>query len=209
MRRFILFIAVVLGAVAAVQASGQTDRAAVRGVCNTKGMDIYFWPQGHPAIPAIGFPAFAPAHAEFYKPRDLSNTGQLTYMAADSPNGLISTNQCSAVADKAMAFVSGATLQTTTSAQKLRCTFTANADLRIGPLNKTTSRAVTRIVKVRGKKKKVRRTIKTTVRIGNIASLGVSETAGAVVEMKLSTAASTISSLKWDTRSCSAIDVAG
>lgn len=209
MRRSVLLLAIVLGVVAAgtANAPAMTNRADVRGVCNVRGIDIYFWPQGHPAIPAIGFPAFGPPHVEFYTPRDVSNAGALGYM--DVAQGQLSPSQCSSVADSAMAFVAGATPQTTTLTQKLRCTFAANTDLRIGPLTTVRKRVVTRIVKVRGKKKKVRRTIRTTVRIGNIASVGVTGAAGALAEVRLSTAPGTSSSLKWDTRSCTPVDVAG
>ena len=52
MRRllFVGFAAAVLAATAAAQ----TNRADTRGLCNTNSVDIYYWPQGHPAIPAIG-----------------------------------------------------------------------------------------------------------------------------------------------------------
>jgi hypothetical protein len=208
MRRLLSF-ACVLGIAAASAANlpAKTERADVRGVCNVKGIDVYFWPQGHPAIPAIGFPAFGPPHVEFYKPHDVANAGALGYM--DGTNMQISANNCSAVTDSAMAFVAGATPQTTGETQKLRCTLAANADLRIAPWTKVTRRVVTRIIKVKGKKKKVRRTIKRTVRVGSVGSVGVSGAAGAVAEVRVSSVAGTSSSLKWDTRVCTPVDAAG
>jgi hypothetical protein len=77
MRRVVVLFALVGGVVLAGTALAKTDRADVRGLCNSKGVDIYFWPQGHPAIPAIGFPAFAPTHTEIYKPRDVRTQGSL------------------------------------------------------------------------------------------------------------------------------------
>lgn len=209
MRRWALLLAIVLGVVAvgAANAPAKVERADVRGVCNVQGIDIYFWPQGHPAIPVIGFPAFGAPHVEFYKPRDVSNAGSLGYM--DVTNNQISSNNCTAASDSAMAFVAGATPQTTTQTQKLRCTFAANADLRIGPWTKVTRRVVTRIVKVNGKRKKVRRTIRRTIRIGNVGSVGVAGAAGALAEVRVSSVPGTSSSLKWDSRSCTPVDAAG
>jgi hypothetical protein len=207
MRRFALLLSIVLVVGAAVTANiaAKSDQANVRGVCNATGIDVYFWPQGHPAIPAIGFPAFAPMHAEFYRARDVSNAGALGYM--DFTNASISSSLCSPVGNAPMTFAAGATPQTTTSTQKVRCSFAANVDLRLGPLNKVTKRYVIRTIKVKGKKKKVRRLVTKTVRIGNIASVGVSGTPGAVLEMKLQSPGTP--SLKWDTRVCTAIDVTG
>jgi hypothetical protein len=206
LRRFVALLATAgVAAVVTTIAPARTDRPGDRGVCNATGVDVYFWPQGHPAIPAIGFPAYAPTHAELYKPRDVSDAGALGYM--DVGNVVLSPSLCSPVSDAAMTFAAGATPQTTTATQKVRCLFAANVDLRMGPLNKVTRRYVTRIIKVKGKRKKVRRLVRKTVRIGNVASVGVSGSAGALLELKLQTSGG--SSMKWDTRSCTAIDVTG
>jgi hypothetical protein len=209
MRRVVVLLAIVLGVVVvgAASAPAKTERANVRGVCNVQGIDIYFWPQGHPAIPAIGFPAFAPPHVEFYKPRDVTSSGALAYM--DLTQTGISPNLCGAVADTVMAFASGATPQTTNLTQKIRCSFTGNVDIRMAAWTRTTSRVVTRIVRVKGKRKKVRRTIRRTVRVGNLATIGVSGSPGALVDVRISSIAGTSSSLKWDSRSCVPVDVAG
>jgi hypothetical protein len=209
MRRVVFLLAIVVGVAAAgaVNATAKTERADVRGVCNVQGVDVYFWPQGHPAIPAIGFPAFGSPHVEFYKPRDVADPGAIGYM--DASQSGISGTHCSSVADTAMAFASGATPQTTNLTQKIRCTFTGNVDMRVGAWNRTTSRVVTRIVRVKGKKRKVRRTIRRTVRVGNLATIGVSGSPGALVDVRISSVTGTSSALKWDTRSCVPVDVAG
>jgi hypothetical protein len=108
-----------------------------------------------------------------------------------------------------MPFVTGATVQTATAAQKIRCAFTANVDLRIAPWTRTVRRVVFRTVRVKGKKKRVRRTIRQTQRAGVQATIGAAGTAGALVDVRLANVAGASSSLKWDTRSCTAVDVAG
>jgi hypothetical protein len=206
MRRILVLLGIAVAVVLAGTATAQTDRAGVRGLCNSKGVDIYFWPQGHPAIPAIGFPAFAPIHTEVYKPHDVSGTGQLAYV--DPTQGGLSGNQCSGVADTPLAIAPGAPTQTTTATQKLRCTFAANAEMRISKWTQVKTRVVTRTVKVKGKKKKVRRVIRTTVQLGILGSVGVTGGAAAAAEVRLSPTPGK-SSLKWDTGACSPVDVAG
>jgi hypothetical protein len=206
MRRLLVLLGIAAAVVLAGTATAQTDRAGVRGVCNAKGVDIYFWPEGHPAIPAIGFPAFAPTHTEFYKPHDVTNTGALAYV--DPTQGGISGNQCTAVADTPLAIAAGTPTQTTTTTQKLRCTFAANAEIRQSTWMGVKTRVVTRTIKVKGKKKKVRRVIRTTVELGNLTSVGVTGATAAAAEVRMS-AVSGKSSLKWDTRACVPVDVAG
>jgi hypothetical protein len=67
---------------------------------------------------------------------------------------------------------------------------------------------VARIIKVRGKKKKVRRVIRTTVTLGNLGSVGLAGATAVVAEVRLSNPPGK-SSLKWDPRTCVAVDVGG
>ena len=39
---------------------------SIEAQCNSKSGSYLFWPQGHPAIPGIGFPSFATPHLELY-----------------------------------------------------------------------------------------------------------------------------------------------
>jgi hypothetical protein len=206
MRRILVLLGIAAAVVAAGTATAQTDRTTVRGLCNAKGVDIYFWPQGHPAIPAIGFPAYAPTHTEIYKLRDVTNTGALAYL--DPTQTGISGNQCSGIADTPLTIAAGTPTQTTTATQKLRCTFAANAEVRVGFWTQVKARVVVHTVKVKGKKKKVRRVIRTTVQLGDLGSVGVTGAAGAAAEVRMSSVAGK-SSLKWDTRACVPVDVAG
>ena len=204
MRRllFVGFAAAVLAATAAAQ----TNRADTRGLCNTNSVDIYYWPQGHPAIPAIGFPAFAPAHVEFYKGHDVSNPGQLGYL--DVSQAGLSTSQCAATTDRPLPIAPGTATQTTAATQKIRCTFAANAEIRLGPWTQVKTRVVTRTIKVKGKKKKVRRVIRSTVKLGSLGSVGVTGSTTAAAEVRLSNPPGN-SSLTWDPKACVAVDVTG
>jgi len=208
-RALALVVPVLLVAVIATDGFARTNRADVRGVCSTTGVDVYFWPQGHQAVPAIGFPAFAPAHVEFYRARDIRGTAQFGYM--DLRQGALSPSQCTSSADGKIPFVAGATIQTSTETGKLRCNLVGNVDLQVATATKTTRRVVTRLVRVKGstKKRKVRKTIASTVRIGNRASISAAGGAGAVAEVLLSSNAATPSSLKFDSRACALVDLTG
>ena len=196
-------------AIAATATDGvaRTERADVRGVCSTTGVDVFFWPQGHPAVPAISFPAFAPAHVEFYRARDIRGTAQFGYM--DLTQGALSPSQCTSSAEGKTPFVAGATLQSSTQTGKLRCSLVGNIDLQVAPATRTTRRVVTRVVKVKGTKRKVRKTITQTTRIGNRASISAAGGAGAVAEVTLSTSAAVRSSLKFDSRACALVELTG
>jgi hypothetical protein len=206
MRRSLALLAVTAAVVLAGTASAQTDRADDRGLCNSKGVDIYFWPQGHPAIPAIGFPAFAPTHTEIYKPHDVSSTGALGYL--DPAQSGLSGNQCSGITDAPLTIAAGTPTQTTTATQKLRCTFAANAEIRLGKWTQVKTHVVTRTIKVKGKRKKVRRLIRTTVQLGNLGSVGVTGATAAAAEVRMSPVSGK-SSLKWNPAACTSVDVAG
>ena len=204
MRR--LLVAALLLATLAGTAAAQTERGSLRGQCSSTSVDVYYWPQGHPAVPALGFPAFEPAHVEFYKSRDVANAGQLGYM--DVARSALSPTQCTAVADKPFRIPEGTATQTTATTQKLRCTVVADAEIRIGPWTQVRQRVVTRVVKIKGKKRKVRRVIRTTVTLGNLGSVGATGTTAAIVEVRLSNPPGK-SSLKWDPRACVAVAVGG
>jgi hypothetical protein len=54
--------------VAAASASASArDHAGARVDCGAKALTFLFWPQGHHAIPSIGFPEYLPPHMEVYK----------------------------------------------------------------------------------------------------------------------------------------------
>lgn len=68
MRRGTLALAVtVLAASLAAGAAARPQAPAVSGSCGKGALVVLFWPQGHRAIRAIGFPVLRQAHAELYR----------------------------------------------------------------------------------------------------------------------------------------------
>src|SRR3954454_11109902 len=196
MRR--LLVAAILSTVFVGTALARPAAQGVRGVCDSASVDVYYWPDGHPALSAVGFPAFAPAHVELYAAHDVSNAGQLAYM--DVVRSALSPRLCSSVGGKPLAFTVRAVTRSTATAQKLRCTLATDAQVRIAPWTQVRRRVVGR--------GKARRTVRSTVTLGNHAFVGVRGAAAVVAEVRLSNPPGR-SSLRWDTRACVAVDVAG
>jgi hypothetical protein len=55
-----------VSAVVGVLAAPSQAANSIEAQCNSKTGSYLFWPHGHPAIPDIGFPAFATPHLELY-----------------------------------------------------------------------------------------------------------------------------------------------
>jgi hypothetical protein len=210
MRRGIVFAAALAVALAAVSPDGlaRTSRRDVIGVCDVTDVDIHFWPHGHEAREHAGNPlgTLGP-HVEFYRAAD--PTVQLGYM--ETRQNLISSAWCAGAGNpgRTVPLPGGVTPQTTDQTQKLRCSFEGKVELRIAPFNKVTKRIVTRLVKINGKRRSVRKTITRTTRMGNRASISTPEDRGAVAVITLASDLGTPSLLKWDPRVCKPVDVTG
>jgi hypothetical protein len=175
----------------------------LHGVCSgVSSFDVYFWPQGHDAIPQIGFPAFAPPHVEFYKARDVSNGGVLA--ASTATAGGLNPNLCTSAPDKAMP--TGSSLSPSSSdQQKIRCTITGDVELQMTPLYRTTKKVVT--VTVHGKKRK--RTITKRVRLGELAVAAAANAPGTLVEVRIVGFPGLMSTVRYDTRFCAPVALTG
>ena len=79
-------------------------------------MTFYFWPQGHPAIPSIGFPAFATPHVEMYT----AAGKQVGYL--DSTGAQSFSKTCKHTADQPARW-SGGSPKTISSTMLVNCTF--------------------------------------------------------------------------------------
>ena len=199
-----LTISTILAASAVAGSRGETAASSsnLRGVCSAvPGLDVYFWPQGHPAIPAIGFPTYGPPHAEFYRAHDFTNApGFLGFLERAQWN---LSRQCPSVADRVMPAVTNAS--TATDQQKIRCNFVGNVDIRFAPITQVTVRTVRKVVFVRVKGKRVRRVIRQRIR--RVTRLGIRGTASAagipdtLVEVRITATPS----VRWDTRHCAPV----
>jgi hypothetical protein len=206
--RQLVVVVMVLGAVAVAipGALARTGGASERHTCAaTNGLDVYFWPQGHDAVPGIGFGAFPVPHVEFYKPHDATNPAFLTFMGLSTFNF---ASGCGTVADTAL--LPAATLTAPSTAQaKIRCTFAGGVDVRTAPLNRVTTRIVRKTIFVRVKGKRVKRIVKrpvrTTTRIGMIATAAITGTSQAIVSVEIKQG----STARWDSGLCTTVALTG
>jgi hypothetical protein len=124
-----VWLPILVGALTAVAATASPAAQARRVVCGGKALDFYFWPQGHPAIPKIGFPAFAPPHMEIYRGGSVANNAELAYIGTSSA---AFAKSCRPVGDMVTKW-GGGTAQSTTARAKLSCTFRSAVELKAIP----------------------------------------------------------------------------
>lgn len=194
MRRLGLVACLGLASLAAVGSIGAPAASfAPAGVCaGVTAVDVFFWPRGHPAVPEINFPAFAPAHLELYRSGFPSDPAFLAY----ANNSSASFGAGCATGGRPPAWGGGPDARAAEQ-QRLRCTLPGEADARRGPWTRTTTQ--TKFVRVRGKR--VKRTIRRTVTIGS--TFTVSAGGGALVQARIGAN----STLRWDTRYCTSIPI--
>lgn len=128
MRRFsvlLLFLAPALVA-ASLAVAGQSASAA-RIACGTKAIDVYFWPHGHPAMPAYGFPAFKPAHEEIYKRGVPSRSKFLAFISA---NEQIVAKGCKKIGGHITPRWGGGPIADVKTTRRIRCSFPSTVELR-------------------------------------------------------------------------------
>jgi hypothetical protein len=64
----VIRLAAAVAAAVLLAAAGSAAAATVTRVdCSRKDITLFFWPDGHEAIPSLGFPEFLLPHAEVYK----------------------------------------------------------------------------------------------------------------------------------------------
>jgi hypothetical protein len=153
-------------------------------------------------VPELAFPSFPVPHMEFYRPRDVSNsTG---YLAFAGLSAIDIANGCAAATDTRMAAIAAGS-PTVTATQKIRCSFTGSVDVRVAPLNRTTTRIVrkTIFVRVKGKRVKriVKRPVKTVTRIGTLATAAATGSADTLVSVEIKQG----STARYDTRFCTPV----
>src|SRR4051794_36702750 len=84
-----LALAIAAGLAASAFARDQASPAGP-GACGTpKQVTYLFWPQGHPAIPSVNFPAFPTPHLELYKGAagTYPNSASAGFVSAESAGG--------------------------------------------------------------------------------------------------------------------------
>jgi hypothetical protein len=130
--RLVASIALLAGLLsAAALAAPARHTAAARVDCGVKGLTFLFWPQGHNAIPSIGFPSYPPPHMEVYKNAsgtypDQNEVAVIEFTSSGQTAGGFA-KQCKTVRPKILN--SRPLRAKTTTATALTCKFPATAQL--------------------------------------------------------------------------------
>ena len=130
-----LVLGAVLAAVAAITiavwspiAGSQT--ADVRVTCKTRGIDVYFWPKGHPFVKTYKFPKYGPPHLEVYKKGLPASKDFLIFLSATSYNY---ANTCTLATNPLPTRWGGGPRATVSATRRARCTFPVIVQIKIIP----------------------------------------------------------------------------
>jgi hypothetical protein len=136
-------------------AGGST--ADVRVTCSAKAIDVYFWPHGHPAVPAYKFEKYPSPHLEVYKRGTPASKNLFVFVSASSFNY---ANTCDLATDPRPTAWGGGPKKTVGATRRVRCAFPATAQLKIIPgikvgklavlRGKSLSEVLTATIKARG-----------------------------------------------------------
>jgi hypothetical protein len=135
--------------------------------CSATQLTFLFWPQGHQAVPSVGFPAYPIPHTELYRTDPtFAGTNALGFFDSMGQGGFSKTC-AAATGTPAPTIPSAATLSTTTA---VNCTFPRSPLLELAAqsdgsmqLRAAVPLQVTTKVRVKVKHKFVTRTVTKTV----------------------------------------------
>jgi hypothetical protein len=126
----VLLTTAVLLPLAATSVSTAAGTSPFEAQCNAKNGRYLFWPHGHPAIPSVGFPAFATPHLELYQ-------GQGKAFPNNAQDAYIDSTGAAGVAKKcrktAAGFINASVSHAakTTAAHEISCNFKHLVSYRI------------------------------------------------------------------------------
>jgi hypothetical protein len=125
----------VVAGLAIPAALGRTHGQTTRAACGIKQFDVYFWPHGHPEVPALGFPAYAPPHLEIYLRGSVANAAQRGYVDASTAGF---AKSCATKIDDSARWAGGPTARRVAAA-RVRCRFPWTVDFQTFPGQPTPS----------------------------------------------------------------------
>ena len=143
-RRAALVLALVLGlaaAVAAVTPPADGRSGNVRVSCNTRAIDVYFWPHGHPYIKAWKFPAQKAPSLTVYRRGSVKSGAFFFFVSARQFNY---ANSCDLATNPLPTSWKGGPKTTVTATRRVRCSFPAIVQLKAIPTGRDRGRRLPR-----------------------------------------------------------------
>jgi hypothetical protein len=131
MKGFTLAAAVLGIAILAVLpslAGGSTSD--VRVTCKTGSIDVYFWPHGHPKVPAYKFSKDPAPHLEVYRRGTPASRNLFIVVSAAK---FSYANTCDLATDPRPTAWGGGPRATVSAARRVRCRFPSVVQVKFGP----------------------------------------------------------------------------
>ena len=131
-RRTALVLALGLLAVAAALAAPVADGGLgnVRVTCDTRSIDVYFWPHGHSYVKAYRFPARKGPSLTVYRRGSAASRSFLFFLA---PRAFNYANTCKLATNPLPTSWKGGGKTTITATRRVRCTFPVVVQLKALP----------------------------------------------------------------------------
>jgi hypothetical protein len=117
------------------------SRSDVRVTCKASAIDVYFWPHGHPAVPAYKFTAYPPPHLEVYRRGSPASKNFFVFLSGTAFNY---ANTCDLATNPAATKWGGGPRKTVAATRRVRCGFGSVVQLKLIPLGGTSKLAVVR-----------------------------------------------------------------
>jgi hypothetical protein len=105
------------------------EPGAEAGACKSKSYVLLFWPQGHGAIPAYGFPEFPVPHVEVYTDPDLAEDSFAAFLGDDG--SIDFADRCTT--KKAVSLKKPKSVETGREAATVTCKFKKSARVQAEP----------------------------------------------------------------------------
>ena len=154
MKSFALAAAILgIAILAALPSLAGGSTSDVRVTCKTGAIDVYFWPHGHPVVPAYKFTKFPPPHLEVYRAGSPATKNFFVFLSATSFNY---ANTCDLATDPKPTTWGGGPKKTVSATRRVRCKFPTAVELRfiLGRLavvrGKTEKELLTATLKAKG-----------------------------------------------------------
>src|SRR3954451_25439808 len=113
-------------------AGGSTND--VRVTCKASPIDVYFWPHGHPVVPAYKFTAYPPPHLEVYRRGSPASKNFFVFLSGTAFNY---ANTCYLATSPAKTTWGGGPKKTVAATRRIRCGFGSVVQLKLIPLGST------------------------------------------------------------------------
>ena len=129
MRWGLVAVCAVLVALSVRPAAADSRSGSVRVACNSRAVDVYFWPTGH-RVRKYGFPAKPVPHLQVYRRGSVDSKSFLVFLSSGSYNY---ANSCDLTPNPAATRWGGGRMKTIAATRRVRCSLGSALQIKILP----------------------------------------------------------------------------